>query len=341
MRSGPGDRILALVLGFAVTATCGAGCSRRAPPEGGTTTPSASVPATAGSGITASSVQHNHLADAGRDLRLAMEERTWVFPATPLGELHVVVVLPDRMPDEKFPLLIALHGRGEAMKGSAIGARGWVDDYALTRAMRRLREPPLRSEDFEGFVEPQRLALFNRTLAQAPYRGLVVLCPYTADILAGDRPFARVRPYTRFLVETLLPRARRELPVEGTPETTGIDGVSLGGRVGILSGLAEPSAFRTVAGLQAAFDSEDAPRLADLAAEARRKNPGLVFRFLTSDDDFFRDANRAISRALTQRGLSHQLLIVPGPHDYSFNRGPGALEMLVFHDRVLRGLPGL
>jgi hypothetical protein len=30
---------------------------------------------------------------------------------------------------------------------------------------------------------------------------------------------------------------------------------------------------------------------------------------------------------------------VPGPHDYEFNRGPGAYEMLMFHDRVLRGQP--
>jgi len=29
--------------------------------------------------------------------------------------------------------------------------------------------------------------------------------------------------------------------------------------------------------------------------------------------------------------------VVTGPHDYAFNRGPGALEMLAYHDRVLRG----
>ena len=30
---------------------------------------------------------------------------------------------------------------------------------------------------------------------------------------------------------------------------------------------------------------------------------------------------------------------VPGPHDYVFNRGPGVLEMLLFHDRALRREP--
>ena len=28
-----------------------------------------------------------------------------------------------------------------------------------------------------------------------------------------------------------------------------------------------------------------------------------------------------------------------GPHDYVFNQGPGGVEMLLFHDRALRGEP--
>jgi hypothetical protein len=30
-----------------------------------------------------------------------------------------------------------------------------------------------------------------------------------------------------------------------------------------------------------------------------------------------------------------------GTHSYRFNRGPGGLEMLLFHDRALRGLAPL
>jgi hypothetical protein len=29
--------------------------------------------------------------------------------------------------------------------------------------------------------------------------------------------------------------------------------------------------------------------------------------------------------------------MLTGPHDYVFNRGPGGIEMLLFHDRALRG----
>jgi hypothetical protein len=41
---------------------------------------------------------------------------------------------------------------------------------------------------------------------------------------------------------------------------------------------------------------------------------------------------------LDRRKQEH--LVVPGPHDYPFNRGPGAIEMLLWHDRVLRGEAG-
>ncbi len=274
-----------------------------------------------------------------KELKQGTEEITWTFDQTAFGRIDVVVVLPDRLPGELFPLLIALHGRGEAMKGSVRGSRGWVDDYALGRAIRRLALPPLDRPDFEGIVDSKRMNLINSELREHPYRGLVVLCPYTPDMLAGERPFERVLPYSRFLVETLLPRARQELPVVDSAAATGIDGVSLGGRVALLSGLYQPGAFGAVATLQAAFDSSDAGKLAILAAKARLTNPGLKFRFLTSDDDYFLNANRAITAAFTQAHIDHQFLVVPGPHDYIFNRGPGAIEMLFYHDRALRDPP--
>ncbi len=270
-------------------------------------------------------------------LKQGTEELTWTFDQTAMGRIDVVVVLPDRRPDERFPLLIALHGRGEAMRGPVRGARGWVDDYALGRAIRRLSMPPLKPDDFEGIVEPKRLNLINAALQSQPYRGLVVLCPYTPDILAGERPFEKAQPYARFLADTLIPRAKKELPVIDKPESIGIDGVSLGGRLSLLSGLYRPEAFGVIATLQAAFDSSDAPRLAALGAAAKQKNPKLIFRFLTSDGDYFLAANHAIDQAYTASRIAHEFLVVPGPHDYIFNRGPGSIEMLLFHDRALRG----
>lgn len=272
---------------------------------------------------------------------LAASELTWRWDSTPVGRMQVVVRLPARRAGQRFPVLIAMHGRGEALKGPEKGARGWVDDYWLPRAIDRLHRPPLRTADLLELGDADRIARMNEALGQQPYRGLVVVCPYTPDILAGDRPFSAALALARFLVDELLPRVRKETPALAAPESTGIDGVSLGGRASLLVGLERPEAFGVVAGLQAAFDSADAPELARRARQAREKNPSLVLRLLSSEGDFFLNPTRAISRALTAEGVAHVLTVIPGPHDYEFNRGPGAFEMLFFHDRALRREPGL
>ena len=268
--------------------------------------------------------------------RIPGEERTWVFEPTEIGRMVAVVLMPAREPAQRFPVLVAFHGRGEALKGPDRGARGWIDDYALGRAIARLEAPPLTSADFESFVTPERLARLNASLKARPYRGLVVVCSYTPDILRGDRPFEKAPPLARFVTETLLPKIGRELPGLGA-SATGIDGVSLGGRAAFGVGLLAPKSFRAIAGLQAAFDVDDADEIATRAKTAYAENSQLVFRLLTSTGDFFRDADTAIARAMQQRGLPAQLDVVEGPHDYAFNRGPGAIEMLLYHDRVLRG----
>jgi enterochelin esterase-like enzyme len=206
----------------------------------------------------------------------------------------------------------------------------------MMRAMQRLGDPPLSANDFEGIVASPRLDTINQALKQQAYRGLIVLCPYTPESLGGDKPFESVQPYARFVIEELLPRAARELPVVGSPESTGIDGVSLGGRVGFLTGLFAAEHFRTVAGLQAAFDQKDAVALGRLGEDALRRNSSIRFRLLTSERDYFLDANLAIASEFRSRNLPMELRLIPGPHDYIFNRGPGAIEMLFFHDRALR-----
>jgi enterochelin esterase-like enzyme len=255
--------------------------------------------------------------------------------------MNAVVVIPERSPEERFPVLLTFHGLGEAKKGPEKGARGWIDDYGLYRAIERLHHPPLTAADLEGFADADRLAKLNAALAQQPYRGLVIVNSYTPDMLRGDEPFSKVPPLARFVIDELLPRAARETPALGTPQTTGIDGISLGGRAALSIGLRNPEAFAAIGGLQPAFDLDNAGAVATRAALARQKNPGLSFRLLTSDGDYFLASTKAISQAMKSAGIPHTLVIVPGPHDYPFNRGPAVYEMLLHHDRVLRGLPPL
>jgi enterochelin esterase-like enzyme len=271
--------------------------------------------------------------------RLPAEERTWTFEKTPVGRMSVVVVLPERAENQRFPALIAMHGRGETLKGPERGARGWVDDYALKRAIERLSAPPLVAKDFAGFADEERLARLNAGLAKEPYGGLVVVCPYTPDVLGREEPFTTAPPLAEFLVETLLPKVYRETPALGTPASTGIDGVSLGGRASFAVGFLRPEAFGAVAGLQAAFDPENAREFGVRAARARQKNPSLSYRLLTSDADYYLGTTHKLDAALTREGVPHEFLVTRGTHSYEFNRGPGAIEMLVYHDRVLRRRP--
>lgn len=266
-------------------------------------------------------------------------EITQRYATTPFGPSEVVVLVPKGASDSaRLPVLVAFHGRGESLKGPHLGARGWVDDYAVGHAVQRLGGPPLRKEDLQGFVTTDRLAAMNRKLSESPYRGLILVCPFLPDGLHGARMLEEGRALAHFVVDDVLPRVFRETPALGTPRSTGVDGVSLGGRAALLVGLTRPEAFGAVGALQPAIDEDEASTIADLAREAHGKNGALSLRLLTSDGDFFLEPTVVLGRALESRGIAHHLDVVSGPHSYEFNRGPGAFEMLLFHDRALRGL---
>jgi iron(III)-salmochelin esterase len=271
----------------------------------------------------------------------SLAEATWHYAESPLGPTDVVVLTPEGATRaDPLPVLVAFHGRGESIKGPKLGARGWVDDYAIGNAVRRIGKPPLEQRDLLGFVTEKRLARLNAGLAAHPYRGLIIVCPYLPDVLRGERAFSEGPLLARFIVEELLPRVYRETPATGTAKTTAVDGVSLGGRAALLVGLLRPEAFGAVAALQPALDNDETARLSELAKAARTKNPDLRIRLLTSDGDYFLEPTIALSRALDARHVPNQLDVVAGPHSYEFNRGPGGYEMLLFHDRALRGLDG-
>jgi enterochelin esterase-like enzyme len=249
---------------------------------------------------------------------------------------RTAVVVPSWGAGERFPVLIALHGRGEARKPPAVGALGWPRDYALTRAIARVAAPPLQPDDFEGFVEASRLSALNQGLASRAFGGLIVACPYVPDLDLADA--GSVSAFGTFLTDVLLPRVRRETQALPDPRATGIDGVSLGGALSLAIGLGAPRAFGAVGTLQPALDFADTALWAARAKTARATSPKLALRLLTSDGDYYREVVRRTSSALRDAGVAHDYEQVIGPHDYPFNRGPGSIEMLLWHDRVLRAV---
>lgn len=310
-----------------------AGCSRCDRDASGA--PSVSGAASASSTIAATVLpavvpEKPEITDAGVGARGQLKTETWTLP----GDGRAVAIVPAwAKPDEKLPMLFAFHGRGEANKGPALGVMGWPKDYALLRAIERVCTPPLTTQDFEGMVEAKRLAAHNDALRARPFAGLVVVCPYSPDV--DLRKPAQIREYSEYFMKTVLPRAKKELPVLGTPSSIGIDGVSLGGALALRIGFGNPEAFGALGTLQAAIGEDQVPELTELARAARAKNPSLKLRLLTSDKDYFRRALRTASTAWRTAGIEHDFEDVPGVHDYPFNRGPGAIEMLLWHDRLL------
>ncbi len=260
----------------------------------------------------------------------------WTFDGAVSTRTAVLVptMAPGADAGARFPVLVALHGRGETRRTPAEGALGWPRDYGLARAFERVSAPPLTATDFEGLVDPSRLASQNRDLADRPFGGLVIACPYVPDLDLTDEQ--AVAAFGRFVRGTLLPRIRRETPALPTASATGIDGVSLGGALSLAIGLDAATEFGAVGTLQPAIDEKDLPRWLERAQAARRANPRLALRLVTSDGDFYRDVVREASSALDAAGVRHDFELLMGPHDYPFNRGPGSIEMLLWHDRVLR-----
>lgn len=247
---------------------------------------------------------------------------------------RVIVLAPRAVAGERYPVVIALHGRGEARKGPVKGPLGWPEDYALERALERIAHPPLTRADFFELVTPAELSAHNTALAATPYRGLVLLCPFLPDVALEDA--VPQDAYGKFLVDILLPRARGTFAILPGREHTGVDGISLGGEVALHVGARHPETFGAVSGMQPAIQTKDAARWAARLVAAKKSAGTLAVRLLTSTGDPFRGPTRALSSELTKAGLEHTLTETPGPHDYVYNRGPAAFALLEYHDRVLR-----
>jgi enterochelin esterase-like enzyme len=258
----------------------------------------------------------------------------WDFGQQPWGQARAVVAIPAwGDASTRYPVLVALHGRGEALKAPPEGAMGWPRDYAMIRAMDRLRSPPLREADYQGFVDRSRMATTNASLSLRPFGGVIVACPWLPDFHPAMT--VDISTYSRFVTEMLMPRVWRETPAIANPEATGIDGVSLGGVIALRIGLARPESFGAVGGIQPALLEGQNIEWTAMAQAARARHPTLKLRLLTSREDYFRAAIVSLSQAWNAAGIGHDFVDVPGPHDYVFNRGPGSIELLLWHDRVL------
>ena len=239
-----------------------------------------------------------------------------------VGDKPLVVVRPEG--PGPWPVVYALPGLGEMKRGPRISSHGWVTHYGLREAMNAVLRGNVTSKDLQGLVKGDTLKPYRDRAAR--FKGLVIVCPATPVKLKAS--------FRTYLIDTVIPWAERTLPIRRGPAFRGIDGISLGGRHALRIGLARPELFKAIGTEQAA-----ARGLSSLANRLVRARPAafahLKVGLITSKHDGFREPVRKLNRTLTRLGVSTYFTVTPGRHDKRFARGPGAVEMLLFHDTAL------
>lgn len=251
------------------------------------------------------------------------------------------LVIPRGTFDAPLPILVLLHGLGET-KSERAGSDAWLGPYGGRQALTRLNAGVLSrvsSEDGKN-VSAAELDALNRSLAEQPFRGLVLVCPYMPNPhrFPGGAA-AMFRRYARFLGDALLPAVRAKVPsAHPNRDGTGIAGVSLGGYAALELGLELPRVFGTVGTVQGAFRPPRAVAYAERIAKLQPSGmaPSAVYVATTSYDPY-RAGGERLGRELRARGVPTRLLVRRGPHSQGFLREIGTLDLLLWSDRALRG----
>lgn len=245
-------------------------------------------------------------------------------------QVRVLVPGPSRTA-ARSRAVVLLHGLGETHRaGSAMIA--WSDLYGARAADSQLLAPPL-SPLKPRFWDAARLEPFNRELSARPYIGAMLVCPRTPNpSLAKDRT-ALLDAYATWLCDGVLPAVERALP--GSTAQVGLDGCSLGGYVAVEVLLRRASRFAAAGCVQGALGEHRLGRYAEALTAIARARPEFRFRIASSLRDSYLELGRTLSRQLTDRGVGHELDVVPGPHNQPWLCEIGTPRLLRWYDLTL------
>lgn len=246
----------------------------------------------------------------------------------------MVVSLPldyEKNTARKYPLVIAFGGAGECARSPREGALAWLFYYKTDEAVQALANNRLTPADFRGLITPRRLNDFNRRLKQRPYEGIIVACP--SSPLLSPQVGLEYPDYEEYIMNELVPVLKSRYRVAGN--RIGVDGVSMGGSRSMYYGLKYPEVFYSIGAIQGAFGP-----YFDIYRHFVKRHHEILrkrsIQLVTSDHDPMASSVEKMHELLSEFSIPHRYLKLTGPHDYIFNQGPGALELLVFHDRALR-----
>jgi enterochelin esterase-like enzyme len=249
-----------------------------------------------------------------------------------------LLLRPRRVPDQvALPLVVLFHGLGET-GNEALGIHAWNDRYGLPEAYARLSAPPvLRTLPHQRYLSDARLEQLNQELSVSPFPDLALVCPFTPNVLGKDPSSPVLDRYAEYIEHALLPAVRDATPTLVGAAHLGLDGVSLGGYVSLEVFSRRPQLFGVIGSMQGAFGLALAEVYARRIAEASLEFGPRRVHVTTSSFDPFRDAAERLAQRLTERGVPSTLTLAAGPHDQTFLREVGTLEMLLFQARALHG----
>jgi enterochelin esterase-like enzyme len=249
-----------------------------------------------------------------------------------------LLLRPTRVADSvALPLLVLFHGLGET-GSEALGIHAWYERYGLPEAYARLCAPPVvRTLPRQRYLSDERLAEINGELALSPFPDVALVCPFTPNVLGKDPSSPVLDRYAEYVEHALLPVVRAATPTLEGAGHLGVDGVSLGGYVSLEVFSRKPELFGVVGSMQGAFGAQLADVYARRIAEASSKYGPRRVHVTTSSFDPFRDAAKRLAQRLDERGVSSTFTLGEGPHDQTFLREAGTLELLLFQARALHG----
>jgi pimeloyl-ACP methyl ester carboxylesterase len=268
-------------------------------------------------------------ADAG-----ALEPLELVLPGDPKLARRCLLLVPRAAPPKR--LLVLCHGLGETTN-ERLGVSAWSKLYGLSAAFERLLAPPVqRVLPGARYFTDEHLATLNAELAQRPFEGLAIACPFTPNVYEAVSKLGALNRYADWIGDTLLPELRQRLGLALAPHSVALDGVSLGGYVSLEVFLRRPELFGAAGCVQGAIRTSVTDDYARRLAAAFAKVGPRTLRIATSSNDPFRPPSERLVKRLRERGVGVTLSITPGPHSQTWLREVGSLELLHFYDRTLK-----
>ena len=224
---------------------------------------------------------------------------------------RITVYTPKHTRGGTLPVLVLLHGLGET-GNDRDGAYAWAERYGLLTSYERLLHPPVdQGLRHHRFLPKIRAEAIDRELMLYPFRGMILVCPYTPNVFQMNTMRA-LDDYAAWLVEIVLPEVHSRTPSKQGLRFTALDGCSLGGFISYQVFLRRPEAFYCCGGVQAAIGKDTAAFYAQQFHDIVQRLGPRRFHLETSTQDPYHDANVQLARQLERRGVEHDLRVLPG-----------------------------